>query len=174
MRAGYSTSTEILGALAEGESVQITGESDNGWMRVTWKGLTGFVSKSYLSDEPPATTAAATETRPTATQTGGTTPGGTTQTGGTTPGGTTQTGGTTPGGNSQGPGTGTQTGGSNTGSSSLSGVVMSLDPSGLTVQASNGTSYTFSWGSATIPADLQPGNNVQITYQGSTVVTISK
>ena len=187
VRAGYSTSTEILGALSEGESVQITGESDNGWMRVTWKGLTGFVSKSYLSDDPPATTAAATETenRPTATQTGGTTPGATTTPGGTTPapGGTETTPGgtaTTPGGNEQGPSAGGQTPAPgtdaqpSTGGSSISGTVLQCDPTGVTIQASNGSSYTFSWGSASIPADLQPGNSVQITYEGSTIVTISK
>ncbi len=178
VRAGYSTSTEILGALSEGESVQITGESDNGWMRVTWKGLTGFVSKSYLSDDPPATTAAATENRPTATQTGGTTPGTTTTPGGTTPapGGTE----TTPGGNEQGPSAGGQTPAPGTdtqpgaGGASISGTVLQFDPTGVTIQASNGSSYTFSWGSASIPADLQPGNSVQITYEGSTIVTISK
>ena len=165
VRAGYSTSTEILGALSEGESVQITGESDNGWMRVTWKGLTGFVSKSYLSDDPPATTAAATETenRPTATQTGGTTPGAT-----TTPG---NEQGPSAGGQTPAPGTDTQP---STGGSSISGTVLQCDPTGVTIQASNGSSYTFSWGSASIPADLQPGNSVQITYEGSTIVTISK
>lgn len=172
VRAGYSTSTDILGALAEGESVQVTGESDNGWMRVTWKGQTGFVSKSYLSDDPPATTAAATENRPTATQGGGTTPGTTPSPGGTatTPGGNEQ--GPSAGGQAPSPGTDTQQNTGNT--SSVSGTVLQCDPTGLTIQASNGTSYTFSWGSAAIPADLQPGNNVQITYQGSTVVTISK
>ncbi len=198
VRASYSTSSDILGSLAEGESVTITGESDNGWMRVTWKGQTGFVSKSYLSDTPPATTAAASEnSRPTATQSGNSTPGagttpgtGTTPGAGTTPGTGTTPGGTTPGsntspspGNTQGPGAtgaatnpGTGTSGGTTGGAngSVTGTVTDLSPSGVTIQASNGTSYTFSWGSSSIPSDLQQGNTVKISYQGSTVVQISK
>ncbi len=173
VRAGYSTSTDILGSLAEGESVQITGESDNGWMRVNWKGLTGYVSKSYLTDTPPETTAAASETRPTSTQAAGTSPG-------TTP--SPGTNNQTPQPGSQGPAVGPgapqspgSTGTGSTGTNgSVSGTVLQFDPSGVTIQLSNGSTQTFSWGSAAIPADLQPGSSVQVTYQGNTLVTISR
>lgn len=184
VRAGYSTSSDILGSLAEGESVQVTGESDNGWMRVSWNGQTAFVSKSYLSDDPPATTAAASETKPGAAQPGGTTPGSSLSPGGSTSpssgGSTSSSGGGTspsPGGNTQSPSPGgtSPAPGQGTGSAStISGTILQCDPSGVTIQTANGGSQTFSWGSASLPADLQPGDNVQITYQGSTVVSVSK
>lgn len=186
VRASYSTSSEILGSLSEGESVQVTGESDNGWMRVSWKGQTAFVSKSYLSDDPPETSASASESKPGATQKGGTTPGSSLSPGGTSssssegstspsqggstqappPGGSTQL--PSPGGTASAPGQGTGTG------STVSGTVLQCDPTGVTIQTASGSTQTFSWGNASIPADLQPGNNVQITYQGSTVLSISK
>ncbi len=173
VRASYSTSSEVLGSLAEGESVQCTGESDNGWMRVSWKGHTGFVSKSYLSDTAPAGGQSGNggtgSDRPTSTQPSGTTPGGTQgpSAGGTTPGGSSQ-------GSSSG-GTGSSSGGNGAGTSgsgTISGVVTNIDPSGLTIQTANGSSYSFVWGSS-IPS-LAAGDQVQVTYQGNTVVSVTK
>ena len=182
VRQSYSTSSDVLGALDKGEQVKITGESANGWMRVEYKGQSGFVAKSYLTDTKPAeetkeaskpsggtggTTPGGTTpggTTPGGTTSGGTTPGGTTPggttSGGTTPGGTTP-GGTTPGGTTPG---GTTPGGSSgvSGGSTVTGNVTSLDPTGVTIQTSSGSSYQFVWGSD-VPA-LAPGEKVTITY----------
>ena len=45
VRSGYSTSTDVLGALSAGEKVTVTGEVENGWVRVTYKGHTAYVAK---------------------------------------------------------------------------------------------------------------------------------
>lgn len=201
VRSSYSTSSDVLGALAEGEKVEVTGESANGWMRVSYKGHVAYVSKSYLTETAPAAATGGTQTgtgtqtnKPTSTTNTGTTPGGTTNSGGsssngptasgtTTPGGSSSNGptasGTTPGGSSSnGPTTSGSTtpggGSSNSGaSSSVTGNVTSLDPSGLTVQDSSGTSYQFIWGDS-VPA-LSPGEKVQVQYStdssGQKIVT---
>ncbi len=194
VRQSYSTSSDVLGALAEGESVQITGESANGWMRVSWKGHEGYVSKSYLSDTAPANQPASnqTTTNQAAANPGGTTPGGTTSNGPTGPGSTSGNTAAGPGstqpsnsnsavgpggstGGTTGPGSSTPSGGDVSGGSSgtLTGSVVSLDPSGITVRTSDGGSRQFSWGNVSIPA-LAPGEQVQIQYSGSTVTQITK
>ncbi len=114
VRQSYSTSSDVLGALDKGEQVKITGESANGWMRVEYKGQSGFVAKSYLTDTKPAEETK--EASKPSGGTGGTTPGGTTP-GGTTPGGTTS-GGTTPGGTTPG---GTTSGGTTPGGTTPGG-----------------------------------------------------
>ncbi|MCI8837960.1 MAG: SH3 domain-containing protein [Hungatella sp.] len=181
VRSSYSTGSDVLAALADGEKVEVTGQSENGWMRVSYKGHVGYVSGSYLSDTPPATKSASSgqsnsQSKPTITTGSGTTPGGTTgptagnnsgsSTGPTASGsgGTTSPGGTT--GPAAGSGSGTTNpggGSSGTGSNSMSGTVTALDPSGVTVQASNGTSYQFVWGS-TAP-NLVAGDQVHISYE---------
>lgn len=45
VRASYTTSSDILAALSKGEKVEVTGQSENGWMRVNYKGNVGYVSK---------------------------------------------------------------------------------------------------------------------------------
>lgn len=195
VRSGYSTSTDVLGALAAGEKVTVTGEVENGWVRVTYKGQTAYVAKNYLTETAPATTTTNTSsstnsgtsgtnssssgnknqttTSPTTTTNNGATPGGSTS-GNTTapdgspaPGNTTTSGGTT-NNNSPAPGntTNNTTTNQNTSSSSsgksVTGNVTSLDPSGLTIQTSDGQSYQFTWGSD-VPA-LAPGEKVQVQY----------
>lgn len=186
VRASYSTSSDVVAALADGEKVEVTGQSENGWMRVSYKGNVGYVSGSYLSETPPATKSSTansagqgnsqskpatnTQTKPTTTTGTGTTPGGTTgPTAGSSSGGTGPVGptagsgsGTTSPGGSTTPGGGTSSGGSS-GSSSVTGSVTSLDPSGVTIQTSNGTSYQFVWG-GDVPA-LAPGDQVHISYE---------
>jgi len=238
IRASYSTSAEVLGALKQGEKIEVTGESENGWMRVNYKGHTAYVSKSYLTETAPSSTTSSSNTgsaqtggqtgtgqgtssgqtsRPTSTTDTGTTPGGTsggatspgtttpggtsggaTSPGATTPGGTsggaTSPGATTPGGTSGGatsPGAtapgGTSSGATSSGSTStsvatgtagsISGSITALDPSGVTIQTSEGKSYSFVWGGNNIPA-LAPGEKIQIQYvtNGSTntVTGVSK
>ena len=242
VRASYTTSSDILAALSKGEKVEVTGQSENGWMRVNYKGNVGYVSKDYLTEtapkptetkavasnqgtsqsgtttkpptttgtnqsgtttKPPTTTGtnqSGTGTKPTTTTGNGTTPGGTTgptantgSSGTTSPGGTsgptantgssgtTSPGGTsgpttntgsgsstTPGGTTS-PGGTTNSGGSSSGSSSggknsVTGSVTSLDPSGVTIQTSSGSSYQFTWSGGDVPP-LAPGDQVQISYE---------
>lgn len=180
VRSSYSTGSDVLAALADGEKVEVTGQSENGWMRVSYKGHVGYVSGSYLSETPPATKSAASssqsnnssQTKPTTTTGSGTTPGGTTgptannSSGGTTgPTADNTSGGTTTPGGTTGPAAGTNSGGSSSGAggSSVSGTVTALDPSGVTVQSSNGTSYQFVWGSTT--PNLVTGDQVNISYE---------
>lgn len=194
VRSSYSTNSEVLGALGDGEKIEVTGESSNGWMRVNYNGHTAYVSKSYLTDTKPtaSTTAASNQTtKPSSAVNSGTTPGktpgpsaGTSSSGsatgpggtsssngnaagpgaGTGSGGSTGPGGSSSSGNSSGPGGGsTSSGNTQSGSSgTVTGTVIGLDPTGVTVQTGDGTSYQFVWGSD-VPA-LSTGEKVQISY----------
>ena len=172
VRSGYSTSTDVLGALSAGEKVTVTGEVENGWVRVTYKGHTAYVAKNYLTETAPATTntssSATSGTSGTNSSSAGnknqtTTSPTTTINNGTTPGGSTSGHTTAPDG-SQAPGNTTAPGGTTNSSSgkTVTGNVTALDPSGLTIQASDGQSYQFTWGSD-VPA-LAPGEKVQVQY----------
>ena len=172
VRSGYSTSTDVLGALSAGEKVTVTGEVENGWVRVTYKGHTAYVAKNYLTETAPATTntssSATSGTSGTNSSSAGnknqtTTSPTTTINNGTTPGGSTSGNTTAPDG-SQAPGNTTALGGTTNSSSgkTVTGNVTALDPSGLTIQTSDGQSYQFTWGSD-VPA-LAPGEKVQVQY----------
>ena len=172
VRSGYSTSTDVLGALSAGEKVTVTGEVENGWVRVTYKGHTAYVAKNYLTETAPATTntssSATSGTSGTNSSSAGnknqtTTSPTTTINNGTTPGGSTSGHTTAPDG-SQAPGNTTVPGGTTNSSSgkTVTGNVTALDPSGLTIQTSDGQSYQFTWGSD-VPA-LAPGEKVQVQY----------
>ena len=172
VRSGYSTSTDVLGALSAGEKVTVTGEVENGWVRVTYKGHTAYVAKNYLTETAPATTntssSATSGTSGTNSSSAGnknqtTTSPTTTINNGTTPGGSTSGHTTAPDG-SQAPGNTTAPGGTTNSSSgkTVTGNVTALDPSGLTIQTSDGQSYQFTWGSD-VPA-LAPGEKVQVQY----------
>ena len=172
VRSGYSTSTDVLGALSAGEKVTVTGEVENGWVRVTYKGHTAYVAKNYLTETAPATTntssSATSGTSGTNSSSAGnknqtTTSPTTTINNGTTPGGSTSGHTTAPDG-SQVPGNTTAPGGTTNSSSgkTVTGNVTALDPSGLTIQTSDGQSYQFTWGSD-VPA-LAPGEKVQVQY----------
>lgn len=59
VRSGCSTTDEILGALGNGQSVQVTGivqknGEDFGWVQIAFNGGSGYVSSAYLSDQAPA------------------------------------------------------------------------------------------------------------------------
>ena len=172
VRSGYSTSTDVLGALSAGEKVTVTGEVENGWVRVSYKGHTAYVAKNYLTETAPATTntsgSATAGTSGTNSSSAGnknqtTTSPTTTINNGTTPGGSTSGHTTAPDG-SQTPGNTTAPGGTTNSSSgkTVTGNVTALDPSGLTIQTSDGQSYQFTWGSD-VPA-LAPGEKVQVQY----------
>lgn len=172
VRSGYSTSTDVLGALSAGEKVTVTGEVENGWVRVTYKGHTAYVAKNYLTETAPTTTntssSATSGTSGTNSSSAGnknqtTTSPTTTINNGTTPGGSTSGHTTAPDG-SQAPGNTTAPGGTTNSSSgkTVTGNVTALDPSGLTIQTSDGQSYQFTWGSD-VPA-LAPGEKVQVQY----------
>ena len=59
VRAGCSTSDQILGAIEAGGSVKVTGKvqrngADYGWYQVSYNSGTGYVNASFLSDKAPA------------------------------------------------------------------------------------------------------------------------
>ena len=172
VRSGYSTSTDVLGALSAGEKVTVTGEVENGWVRVTYKGHTAYVAKNYLTETAPAATNTSSSTTSGTSGTNSSSAGNknqattsptTTINNGTTPGGSTSGHTTAPDG-SQAPGNTTAPGGTTNSSSgkTVTGNVTALDPSGLTIQTSDGQSYQFTWGSD-VPA-LAPGEKVQVQY----------
>lgn len=53
VRKSWSTSSEVVGSLSEGQSITRTGKGDNGWSRVTFNGSTAYVSSQYLTAEKP-------------------------------------------------------------------------------------------------------------------------
>lgn len=53
VRNAAGTDGSVLGSLADGDSVKVTGYTDNGWIRVQYKGNTAFVYADYLSWEEP-------------------------------------------------------------------------------------------------------------------------
>lgn len=57
VRGRYSSDSTVLGVLSKGSSIEITGFTDNGWVRVAYKGHTAYVYSDYLSwSEPVADT----------------------------------------------------------------------------------------------------------------------
>lgn len=57
VRATYDTNGTIIGTLTRGQSVEITGVTDNNWIRVKYLGHTAYVYADYLSwSEPVAET----------------------------------------------------------------------------------------------------------------------
>ena len=50
VRTGPGTEYDKLGALNTNDEVKVTGQADNGWYRIEYKGNEGFVSDNYLGD----------------------------------------------------------------------------------------------------------------------------
>lgn len=55
IREQYSSDSAVLGVLSKGSGVEITGTTDNGWIRVKYNGRTGYVFADYLSWSEPVT-----------------------------------------------------------------------------------------------------------------------
>lgn len=53
IRSRYGSDGEILGVLAKGQSIDITGTTDNGWVRVKYLGHVGYIFADYLSWSEP-------------------------------------------------------------------------------------------------------------------------
>ena len=53
IRSKYSSDSEILGVLSKGQSIDITGTTDNGWVRVKYLGHVGYIFGDYLSWSEP-------------------------------------------------------------------------------------------------------------------------
>ena len=57
IRAGYSSDHAVIGVLEKGQGIEITGTTNNGWIRVKYNGNTGYIFADYLSwSEPVADT----------------------------------------------------------------------------------------------------------------------
>ena len=55
VRESASTDSAVVGGLTPGQDVKATGETSNGWIRVSSNGGSAYVSKSYLSTTKPDT-----------------------------------------------------------------------------------------------------------------------
>lgn len=53
VRDTWSSDGQLLGTLAKGESIEITGKTSNGWTRVNYKGNRAYVYSDYLSWSEP-------------------------------------------------------------------------------------------------------------------------
>lgn len=53
VRASHGSDSEILGGLNKGQAVEITGTTDNGWVRIKYKGAAAYVFADYLSWSEP-------------------------------------------------------------------------------------------------------------------------
>lgn len=62
IRASYSTDSEVLGNLAQGQSIQRTGVCDNGWSRVNYNGTDAYIYGDYLTTQAPTASAAPAKT----------------------------------------------------------------------------------------------------------------
>lgn len=64
VRASYTTGSDVLSHLKAGQQVEVTGMSENGWIRIKYNGKDAFVYKDYLSeDKGDVETTAAKETK---------------------------------------------------------------------------------------------------------------
>ena len=59
VRSGPGTSHAIIGSLKHGDKITVT-EENNSWYKLTYNGKTGYVSKSYVKDDPVSATPPAT------------------------------------------------------------------------------------------------------------------
>lgn len=55
VRASAGTDGEILGSLKTGDTVSVSGYTSTNWIRISYNGHTGFVSRDYLSWNAPVT-----------------------------------------------------------------------------------------------------------------------
>ena len=53
VRASYTTKSDVLTSFGTGQKVAVTGQSANGWMRITYKGGEAYIYKKYLSSSKP-------------------------------------------------------------------------------------------------------------------------
>ena len=53
IRDTYSTDGKILDVLRKGQSIKVTGTTDNGWTRVDYNGSRGYISSNYLTRSEP-------------------------------------------------------------------------------------------------------------------------
>lgn len=65
VRSGPGQHTEVLGVLASGTKIGVTGESDGSWVQVVYDDQAAWVSGDYLSAKKPAAEAAPQEAAPT-------------------------------------------------------------------------------------------------------------
>lgn len=53
MRSGPGTSYEKLAIIPKGTSIEMAEDCDCAWIKVSYKGIIGYVSSKYLSDKQP-------------------------------------------------------------------------------------------------------------------------
>lgn len=53
VRASYTTKSDVLTSFGTGRKVSVTGQSANGWMRISYSGGEAYIYKKYLSEAKP-------------------------------------------------------------------------------------------------------------------------
>ncbi|WP_416828354.1 SH3 domain-containing protein [Ectobacillus polymachus] len=61
VRSGAGTQFDAIGSVSYGDKVKVTGE-DNGWLKISYNGQTGYIGKSFVSDTKVDAIAQANET----------------------------------------------------------------------------------------------------------------
>lgn len=50
-RMSYTTDSDIMGLVYQGDAVKVTGETDNGWYRVDYRGYTAYIRCDLLTED---------------------------------------------------------------------------------------------------------------------------
>lgn len=53
-RMSYTTKSDIMGMIYQGDSVKVSGETDNGWYRVDFRGYTAYIQNDLLTSDAEA------------------------------------------------------------------------------------------------------------------------
>lgn len=130
IRNAPGTDSDVIGVLTTGQTVTVTGESDN-WYIVSVDGNTGYVSKSYMNSAPASSASGDQQPESTAQPTG--------------QGESEAAAGST---DANAPAAGTNTPAADTGISSVGGTVISSSIDTITIQADDGSTKTIYYGDA--------------------------
>ena len=130
IRNAPGTDSDVIGVLSTGQTVTVTGESDN-WYIVSVDGNTGYVSKSYMNSAPASSASGDQQPESTAQQTG--------------QGESEAAAGST---DANAPAANTNTPAADTGISSVGGTVISSSIDTITIQADDGSTKTIYYGDA--------------------------
>lgn len=146
VRLQPGTDSGVVDVLGNGQAVQTVGETDN-WFVVSIGGVTGYISKSYLSYTNPGGGSAGNNPPDVTPEDPGSSGGG--SGGETTPG--------EGGGGQEGSGTGTA---SNPGT--LSGTITSTSLNGIVITADDGNIYSIDTQNASVSSSLSSGQRVSV------------
>ena len=172
IRSGADADSDLLGTLAEGDAVTVTGNEQDGWTEVSYNGQTGYISSNLLTKSNASGSTSSGNTGSSSGSTSGSTSSGSTD--------SSSSGGSTSGSTSSGSTDGSSSGSSSSGSSSSSAPTWNTTASSGTmyvltdanVRSGPGKEYTqfggLSAGSTISITGTTDNGWVQISYDGQT------